>query len=120
VVVAPVLADALLSLPAGPRFLAATVLTFTPVFIANLVFAGRFRDAVAPTTAFAANLLGAMVGGVLEYLALITGYRALLGVAALLYALAWWTGRHAGRQPASRARDADTVVGGVSTGGTAA
>ena len=36
--------------------------------------------------AFASNLLGAMVGGAIEYLALITGYQALLLVVAGLYA----------------------------------
>ena len=45
------------------------------------------------TTAFAANLLGAMVGGCLEYLALITGYQFLLLVVAVLYGLAFFTGR---------------------------
>ena len=65
------------------------MLAFFPVFIANLVFAGRFRDTADPTTAFGANLLGAMLGGVLEYLSLITGYRGLLVIAGLLYALAW-------------------------------
>ena len=39
--------------------------------------------------AFASNLLGAMVGGALEYLALVTGYQALLLVVAGLYGLAW-------------------------------
>jgi hypothetical protein len=39
--------------------------------------------------AFASNLLGAMVGGALEYLALLTGYQALLLVVAVLYALAY-------------------------------
>ena len=44
--------------------------------------------------AFASNLLGAMVGGALEYLALITGYQALLLVVGRLYVGAWlW--RHA-------------------------
>jgi len=42
-----------------------------------------------PDMAFASNLLGAMVGGALEYLALLTGYRVLLIVVALLYAVAW-------------------------------
>jgi hypothetical protein len=79
----------LLSLATAPRFLAATALAFFPVFIANLVFAERFRDTADPTTAFGANLLGAMLGGVLEYLSLITGYRGLLVLAAVLYALAW-------------------------------
>jgi hypothetical protein len=39
--------------------------------------------------AFASNLLGAMVGGALEYLALVTGYQALLLLVALMYALAF-------------------------------
>jgi hypothetical protein len=39
--------------------------------------------------AFASNLLGAMVGGAMEYVALLTGYRALLIAVAALYALAW-------------------------------
>jgi hypothetical protein len=43
--------------------------------------------------AFAANLLGAMVGGVLEYIALITGYRFLLIVIGVLYGLAFVTSR---------------------------
>jgi hypothetical protein len=79
----------LLSLDTAPRFVIATLLAFFPVFIANLVFASRFRDTADPTTAFGANLLGAMVGGVLEYLSLITGYRGLLVLAGVLYALAW-------------------------------
>ena len=37
---------------------------------------------------FASNLLGAMVGGALEYISLVTGYRALLLVACGLYGLA--------------------------------
>jgi hypothetical protein len=96
----------LLELSTAPRFLAASALAFLPVFIANLVFAERFRDTVDPTTAFGANLLGAMLGGVLEYLSLITGYRGLLVIAAILYALAWIfgarkLGRTSDEQPAS-------------------
>ena len=81
--------DALLSLGPVPRFLAAVALAFTPIFIANLVFAQRFRDVGSATTAFAANLLGAIVGGMIEYAALITGYRFLLVLVAGLYALAF-------------------------------
>jgi hypothetical protein len=84
----------LLSLSTVPRFVIAIGLAFFPVFIANLVFASRFRDTADPTTAFGANLLGAMVGGVLEYLSLVTGYRGLLVLAAILYGLAWVFGAH--------------------------
>jgi hypothetical protein len=85
----------LLTLDVLPRFVAATVVAFLPVFLANLIFAQRFRDVGSSVTAFGANLLGAMVGGVLEYVALITGYHALLVVVAGLYCLAYVTGwRH--------------------------
>lgn len=83
----------LLDLPIVPRFVAAVVLAFTPIFTANLVFTQRFRDTGDSTTAFGANLLGAMVGGVLEYLALVTGYRLLIVLVAMIYGLALLAGR---------------------------
>jgi len=83
----------LLQLETLPRFLVATTLAFAPIFVANLVFAKRFRDVGDSTVAFGANLVGAMVGGLLEYLALVTGYRDLLILVAVLYALAFLTGR---------------------------
>jgi Spermine/spermidine synthase domain len=84
---------ALLSLPVVPRFVAGVALAFAPIYLANLVFAQRFAKTGSSTVAFGANLLGAMVGGALEYLALISGYRSLLVVVAVLYGLAFLTGR---------------------------
>ncbi|HEV2005005.1 MAG TPA: hypothetical protein VGQ85_00195 [Candidatus Limnocylindrales bacterium] len=81
--------ESLLINPAWLRYLLAAVLAFTPVFLANLVFTYSFRDTKTADMAFASNLLGAMVGGALEYLALLTGYRVLLIVVALLYGIAW-------------------------------
>ena len=78
----------LLALSFWPRLLAAVAVAFTPVFLANLIFAERFKDTAASATAFGSNLLGAMVGGVLEYASLLTGYRALLVLVAGLYAAA--------------------------------
>ena len=83
----------LLSLDPGPRFVVAVLVSFTPIFIANLVFADRFRNVEASNVAFGANLLGAMVGGLLEYVALVTGYQALLILVALLYGAAFLAGR---------------------------
>jgi SAM-dependent methyltransferase len=83
----------LLQLSPFPRFVAASTLAFFPIFIANLIFTQRFKDVAASTTAFGANLLGAMVGGILEYTALLTGYRALLILVAILYGLALLFGR---------------------------
>jgi hypothetical protein len=79
--------DSLLKLDFLPRFVCAVLLAFTPILIANLIFAQRFRSVAESVTAFGANLLGAMLGGILEYLSLLTGYRALLIVVALLYGL---------------------------------
>lgn len=74
-----------LGAPVGLRFLAGTAVAFTPVFIANIIFARRFKDTASSTTAFGVNLLGAMVGGALEYLALVVGYRWLAVLVAALY-----------------------------------
>ncbi|HVR88588.1 MAG TPA: spermidine synthase [Candidatus Limnocylindria bacterium] len=84
--------SALLLDPPGLRYLVATIVAFAPVFFANLVFSSSFRDTKVADMAFASNLLGAMVGGVIEYGALITGYQALLLVVALLYAAAYLFG----------------------------
>ncbi|MFD9412390.1 spermidine synthase [Streptomyces sp. NPDC059989] len=77
--------DAVLSLPFAARLAAAIALAFAPVFCANLIFSDRLALAPDPTSAFGANLLGALTGGALEYLALVTGYQALLLLVALLY-----------------------------------
>jgi SAM-dependent methyltransferase len=81
--------ESLLIDPPALRYLLAGFVAFAPVFLANLVFTYSFRDTRTADMAFASNLLGAMVGGALEYVALITGYRFLLLVVAILYALAW-------------------------------
>jgi Spermine/spermidine synthase domain len=85
--------SALLSLPPVPRFGVAVTLAFLPIFTANLVFTQRFKDTSSSAQAFGANLLGAMFGGLLEYMSLLVGYRNLLLLVALLYGLAFLTGR---------------------------
>ncbi len=81
--------EVLLLDPPALRYLLAGVSAFAPVFFANLVFTHSFRDTASADMAFASNLIGAMVGGVLEYLALLTGFRALLLIVAALYVLAF-------------------------------
>src|SRR5205085_2550576 len=78
--------DALLRLALVPRLVVAISVAFAPIFVANVIFADRFRESASSTIAFGTNLLGAMVGGLMEYTALIVGYRALLIFVALLYA----------------------------------
>lgn len=81
--------SALLSLSTAPRLVAAVALAFAPIFLANLVFAERFRETERSTAAFGANLLGAMLGGLLEYTSLVIGYRHLLLIVAALYGAAF-------------------------------
>ncbi len=88
----------LLSLPIPLRVVAAVAIAFGPVFASNIVFATRFDTTEDPTGAFAANLLGAMVGGCLEYTALIVGYPALLLIAGVLYAGAFALGPRVGKR----------------------
>ena len=63
-------------------------------YFSNFVLLGSFLGRVGATNvAFGANLLGAMVGGVLEYVSLVTGYQTLLLLVATLYAAAFLAGR---------------------------
>lgn len=75
--------------PPALRYALAAGLAFAPIVFANLVFAHSFRDTAAADMAFASNLIGAMVGGALEYVALLSGYRSLLLIVAGLYVLAY-------------------------------
>jgi hypothetical protein len=70
------------------RYVLAAGIAFAPVFFANLVFTYSFRDTDSADMSFASNVLGAMVGGALEYIALITGFQSLLILIAGLYVVA--------------------------------
>lgn len=67
--------------------LAASIFSI-PVFFAGLLFATEFRATASPSAALGANMLGAVVGGLLENLSLILGMRALLLVAMACYVFA--------------------------------
>jgi len=79
----------LLPLPVVPRLVVATLLAFVPIFLANVAFAKRFAASDDSQGAFGLNLLGAIVGGCLEYAALLTGYSNLLVLVAGLYLVAF-------------------------------
>jgi spermidine synthase len=64
----------------------AVALLCSPVFFAGIVFIRSFAQAGFQGEALGANLLGALVGGLLESLSLWTGTRSLLVIAFLLYA----------------------------------
>ena len=61
------------------------LLVFSPIFCAGLLFGSAIKRSTSLSRDYGTNLLGAMVGGVGEYLSLMTGFSALLGVIALCY-----------------------------------
>jgi SAM-dependent methyltransferase len=77
-------------IPGSPALVGsfAALIFAIPVFFAGLLFASEFRSAESPAAALGANMLGAVVGGLLENLSLIIGMKALSLVAAILYSLA--------------------------------
>ncbi len=91
----------LLAMPFAPRLLAATLLAFVPIYLANVAFSKRFRDSGDTRSAFAVNLLGTILGGCLEYAALFTGYNNLLLAVGTLYLLAFVLVPRSGAQPLS-------------------
>ena len=60
-----------------------------PVFFAGIVFIKSFAEAGFSPDALGSNLLGAMVGGMLESASLWTGIRSLSILAAALYVASW-------------------------------
>jgi len=81
--------DAFLSIDILPlRYALASIVAFLPVFLANLVFAGSFKGTgPSADVAFASNLIGIMLGGMLEYASLLIGYRHLLLIVIGFYVL---------------------------------
>ena len=79
------------------RFLAASLLTFTPVFFANLLFSVTFREQSLPEHVFGWNLIGATLGGVAEYAGMRFGYAFLGLIVAASYLLVLGLLRHAKR-----------------------
>jgi predicted membrane-bound spermidine synthase len=61
------------------------VLMFSPILCAGLLFGSAIKRSTSLARDYGTNLLGAMVGGVTEYLSLVTGFRTLLLVIALCY-----------------------------------
>jgi hypothetical protein len=81
--------ESILGLGFSARMLWTIAVVPLPVFFAGIIFSTTFRNTAAPSAAFGANLMGAMLGGFCEYLAMALGnYRiSLLVVAAYLGSL---------------------------------
>jgi SAM-dependent methyltransferase len=67
----------------------ATGVLCLPVFFAGIIFIRSFARAGFSGEALGSNLVGALIGGLLESLSFWTGIRSLLVLAAVLYAASW-------------------------------
>ena len=69
------------------RFLLASLVTFSPIFFANLIFSLAFREQALPEQIFGWNLIGSTIGGILEYTSMMFGYSVLALIVAGCYTL---------------------------------
>ena len=69
------------------RFVLASLLNFSPIFFANMVFSIRFAEQNVPEELFGWNLLGAVIGGALEYSSIAIGYQGMALVVVGLYSV---------------------------------
>jgi len=83
----------LLDLPLIVRGTAGGLLNAIPVFFAGVVFSTLFSRSAHPSASLGSNLLGAVVGGCLEYLSMAVGLRSLALLALLLYLIAFLLAR---------------------------
>ncbi len=66
-----------------------TALLCLPVFFAGIVFIVSFAREAFSSAALGSNLLGALLGGMLESISMWTGMKSILILVALFYALSW-------------------------------
>jgi hypothetical protein len=87
----------------GGQWLVGGLLVALPILFAATIFAMLFRTRTNPTRALAYNLVGAIVGGVLEYSSMATGVKGLYLIAASAYLGAlWFSQRDALSRPQSQ------------------
>jgi hypothetical protein len=84
------------------RILVASAVLCLPVLFAGMVFIRSFAEARFAGDALGWNLLGAVLGGVLETTSQATGLRMLLLWTALLYLASWVALERSARSPAER------------------
>jgi hypothetical protein len=112
-------------LPIGPvlaletplRVVTAGLSIGVPVFFAAVCFSRLFARQTFTGFALGINLIGAMGGGLIEYLSMLIGMQAVWGVVGVVYLLAWLTTRLAEQ---AREHETATLAGPVETAGAEA
>jgi hypothetical protein len=76
-------------LPYWSRAVVIAGLTTCPIVLSGLIFVRSFAEAENKSEALGANLVGALVGALLQSLTFVIGIKALLLVVGALYALSF-------------------------------
>jgi hypothetical protein len=71
------------------QVVAAGVRVAAPMFFSGMIFARWFERTSTPGSALGANLIGAVVGGLIEYSSLVIGLRQLYLLAIAFYGASW-------------------------------
>lgn len=77
--------SALLQLPYFAGGILGSLINALPIGFAAIIFSSLFRSSNDPAAALGSNLLGAVVGGCLEYVSLYTGLRSVTLIALAFY-----------------------------------
>lgn len=84
--------DLFLGLSAPIQAIGVSLLIFAPIFFAGIVFSSSFGRMAHPNRAFAANIIGAMLGGMAENLSMIVGFQGIAMLAVGFYLLSFCFG----------------------------
>ncbi len=80
--------SALSILPLGIARTAGILINVLPIGFAGVLFSALLARSTDPVASLGSNLLGAVLGGILEYGSMIAGLRAMAAVAAAIYVVA--------------------------------
>ena len=72
------------------RYIVPCALVLGPMFFAGIIFSRLFRETAHPDQAFGSNIAGSVLGGFAESFSLLLGFRYLLLIAVVFYALSAW------------------------------
>ncbi len=81
--------EAYLSLNHAFLVIFASIIMSLPLFFSGIVFASSFKKATDITGVFAFNLLGAIIGGLCEYVSMWSGFNFLYVIAMVMYAMSF-------------------------------
>ena len=80
----------IIDIPFGSFKLLSIIVLTLPLFFSGLIFSSELKTTRSITTAFSSNLLGAILGGFLEYNSMYFGFQFLYVIGIIIYLLAFY------------------------------